>query len=312
MRRLLLVVCTNAHTTLKNPPEEPTPEYPDEPAPVLLRNIDATSNNLSASASPVPSMRGSVSQFSASPQSTTPTFINTTPAMTANGHRSGVRLPKNGTLMMPHRYVPQQPQQHQFQQQIILSAQPQPPQQHQQQSAYLGPPPPTQVPVVPIHPTMPGAAAAAATVMAGSPYAPTPVPYQVPNSAGYAPVPIQGSVGSQPVSFTLPQAVDAQLRPALAPDTSIGQVRVLVNRPDTGLPEMAKLVSWFPAPPVWVARRHVSDPVPRHIKLRFGEKANPEGDLDERVSSSVASLGHSAKYLVWKRQQLSKKRDTVL
>jgi chromatin structure-remodeling complex subunit RSC1/2 len=296
----------------ENPPEEPTPEYPDEPAPVLLRNTDATSNNLSASASPVPSMRGSVSQFSASPQSTTPTFINTTPAMTANGHRPGVRLPKNGTLMMPHRYVPQQPQQHQFQQQIILSAQPQPPQQHQQQSAYLGPPPPTQVPVVPIHPTMPGAAAAAATVMAGSPYAPTPVPYQMPNPAGYAPVPIQGSVGSQPVSFTLPQAVDAQLRPALAADSSIGQVRVLVNRADTGLPEMAKLVSWFPAPPVWVTRRHVSEPVPRHVKLRFGDKANPEGDLDEKVSSSAASLGHSAKYLVWKRQKLSKKQETAV
>lgn len=104
--------------------------------------------------------------------------------------------------------------------------------------------------------------------------------------------------GAAPAAFTLAEPLDMSIKPSLGDSTAVGTVRVVLNKP-TGM-EVHRMVSWYTAPPVWVPRRHVSEPVSRHTTLQFGN-----GHEDEKVKN--VPLGHSAKYLVWKREKLRQK-----
>jgi chromatin structure-remodeling complex subunit RSC1/2 len=104
-----------------------------------------------------------------------------------------------------------------------------------------------------------------------------PRPVQYPNGQSYMPP-------APPSTFTLPEGVQAKLS-----TRHLGAVSKLNG----------EQIVWFTAPPVWIPRRHVCEPIRKDI--RFTVKRAREEDDEEKIP--MKGVGHSARYLAWRLQK---------
>lgn len=218
------------------------------------------------------------------------------------------------------------------------------------------------IPTIPTHQTLPATAHAVSTVMQNSPYAPSPVSFSGSSThvgyMGTAAAPstaaVAAAAASQPCTFTLPEEVESMLDSQLTQNEVLGRLDMKVKiQPSAGqlasllgedqdvaspLPTamlpgartmIQKKVVWFNGPPLYIARRRVSEPVSRSLQMRFpqslksgaprktaaaaesngGEAGLASGlpvpeEVEDESRNSV-SLGHSAKYLVYRREKLN-------